>query len=121
MKIQLTLALLAAMISAAPLSDNANENADGNGNGNGNDNGGGNETSEAAKLRRFNEFAAKYNKHYDSTEELGKRKKQFEKNENAVAAMNKKSKDIGEDVTFAINATGDLSEEEFKQRQGLGT
>ena len=113
MKTQLTLALLAAMISAAPLNDNANAN--------GNGNGGGNETSEAAKLRRFNEFAAKYNKQYNSAEELGKRKKEFEKNENAVAALNKKNKDVGENVRFAINATGDLSEEEFRQSQGLDT
>ena len=109
MKTYLTLALLAAMISAQ------SENSNGGGNG------GGNDQSEEAKQRRFNEFAAKYNKQYSSVEEMGKRRREFDRNENKIAELQRKNDEIGEDVRFAINSTGDLTEDELRQSQGLGT
>ena len=70
-----------------------------------------------SEQNEFIGFAAKYNKHYQTTEELADRIEKWHNNKQKVDKMNKDNQ--GKGVTFSMNETGDLSADEFKKRQGL--
>ena len=56
-------------------------------------------------------FAAKFNKHYETKEEMADRIDKWQKNKNKVNQMNKDNENTG--VKFSMNVNGDLSNEEF--------
>ena len=91
MKTQFSLALLAALTNAGAL--------------------------PASEQNEFIGFAAQYNKHYSTTEELADRIDKWQKNKDKVKKLNEDNAGTG--VSFKINETGDLSAEEFHKRQGL--
>ena len=70
-----------------------------------------------SEQNEFIGFAAKYNKHYQTTEELADRIEKWHNNKQKVDKMNKDNQ--GKGVSFSMNETGDLSADEFKKRQGL--
>lgn len=65
----------------------------------------------------FIDFAALYNKHYDNTEKLAKKIDTWKNNKAKVNELNQANEGTG--VRFAINESGDLTVEEFAERQGL--
>ena len=69
------------------------------------------------QLLRFAEFTGKYNKHYTSTEDIEARFNIWSENAAQVALLN--AENAGTGVTFKINHTGDLTEEEFSRIKGL--
>lgn len=67
-----------------------------------------------SEQNEFIGFAAKYNKHYQTTEELADRIGKWQKNKDKVKKLNEDNAGTG--VSFAINQAGDLSAEEFQKR-----
>jgi len=60
-------------------------------------------------------FAAQYSRNYVNVEELEMRLEIFQANRNEVQDMNKHA----EGVTFALNVNADLTNNEYKEKQGL--
>jgi len=65
----------------------------------------------------FQQFIGTFNKSYESTQEMNSRMQVWLKNRRTVENMNASNKGTG--VTFGLNDTGDMTDEEFKQRMGL--
>ena len=65
----------------------------------------------------FQGYAASFNKHYSTTAELEQRMQTWIQNGATVQWLNQNNS--GNGVTFAMNATGDLTTAEFKMMQGL--
>ena len=65
----------------------------------------------------FQDFIGTYNKDYGSTTEMDDRMQVWLENKKTVDDLNEANAGTG--VTFGMNETGDLTEEEFKKMQGL--
>ena len=65
----------------------------------------------------FNGFAASYNKHYSSTQEMNSRLEIWRANKNRVALLNSNNANKG--VRFGENETSDLTDAEFWKMQGI--
>lgn len=68
-------------------------------------------------LEEFHSFASTFNKHYATKFELEHRVEVWHQNKEKVANLNRDNAGTG--VSFAIGETGDLTNEEFRERQGL--
>ena len=65
----------------------------------------------------FQTFAAQFNKHYSTTGQMNQRMNVWLQNKATVDQLNDQNSGTG--VIFALNETGDLTDGEFRQMQGL--
>ena len=65
----------------------------------------------------FQDFAAQFNKQYSTTSQMNNRMNVWLKNMATVDQLNDQNSNTG--VIFAMNETGDLTDSEFRQMQGL--
>ena len=66
----------------------------------------------------FQEFIGTFNKDYGSTSEMNNRMQVWLENKKIVDGLN--AANAGTGVTFGMNETGDMTDEEFAKMQGLG-
>ena len=66
----------------------------------------------------FQDFIGTFNKDYGSTNEMNERMQIWLDNKKVVDDLN--AANAGTGVTFGMNETSDLTDEEFGKRQGLG-
>ena len=74
----------------------------------------GRQIGSRAQRAQFIRYAASQNKHYESSEEFGRRMGNYLKNHAVVEQMN----ETFDDVTFADNFTSDMSDEEYAAMLG---
>ena len=65
----------------------------------------------------FQEFIGTFNKDYGTTDEMNDRMQVWLENKKIVDGLNAANADTG--VTFGMNETGDMTDEEFAKMQGL--
>ena len=68
-------------------------------------------------VQAYQDYCAKYNKHYDSLGSMVHHMKVFMENKEKVDSLNKANEGTG--VTFGINSTSDLTDAEYKKLLGL--
>lgn len=71
------------------------------------------------KASKFADWSAKYGKNYDTVEKFTERSKQFDKSKIAVEDLNTRALSKGLKVSFDLNETSDLTEEEYLSSLGL--
>jgi hypothetical protein len=72
--------------------------------------------ASANNFQKFNDFVVKYEKKYDSLEELEFRFKVFEQNLERIAKLNAENVAAGGDECHGVNAFTDMTKEEFGVR-----
>ena len=65
----------------------------------------------------FQDFIGTFNKNYGSTDEMNDRMQIWLENKKVVDGLN--AENAGTGVTFGMNETGDMTDEEFAKMQGL--
>ena len=74
-------------------------------------------TGDKVGVQAYQDYCAKYNKHYDTLGSMVGHMQTFMENLDKIDSLNKANEGTG--VTFGINSTTDMTNDEFKKLLGL--